>query len=127
MLAKIQSWFARKSPNHARQIRFAFDGHTISADGPFARKSFVRVEDIREIGIETTNAGPFLEDVFWLINREADCVRIPQDSPVFKVLMDYFGSFEGFDWRPFTGAMSCTDPRYFLCWQKQEPARPDLI
>ena len=80
----------------------------------------MRVEDIREIGVETTDAGPFVDDAFWLINRDTDSLRIPQDSPVFKELMDYFGSLPGFDWKPFTEAMSCTDCHYFLCWRRPD-------
>ena len=115
---KLQSWFARKSPNHMRQTRFTFDGHTITADGPLAQKTSLRVDDIREIGVETTDTGPLVEDVFWLINRDTDALRIPQESPVFKDLMDYFGSLQGFDWQPFTEAMSCTNCSYFLCWKR---------
>ena len=118
VFVKLQNWFAKKSPNHLRQIRFSFDGHLITADGPFARRTSVRLEDIREIGIETTDGGPFVEDVFWLINRDTDGLRIPSDSPVFKSLMDVFGSFDGFDWEPFTAAMACTDRRYFPCWTR---------
>src|ERR1043166_4541797 len=118
MFAKLQNWFTKKSPNHLRQIRFSFDGHTITADGPLAQRTSVRVEDIREIGVETTDTGPLVEDVFWLINRDTEGLRIPQDSPVFKELMDAFGSFEGFDWQAFAEAMACTDRRYFLFWRR---------
>ncbi len=118
MFAKLQNWFTKKSPNHLQKIRFSFDGHTITADGPLAHRTSVRIEDIREIGVETSDGGPFVEDVFWLINRDTDGLRIPQESPVFKTLMDAFSSFDGFDWQPFTEAMSCTDRRYFLCWRR---------
>lgn len=117
MFAKLQNRIAKKSPNFARLIRFSFDRHTITADGPIARTS-VRVEDIRELGIETTEAGPFVEVVFGLINQDSDRLRIPQESPVFKTLMDYFSSLEGFNWQSFTEAMSCSDHRYFLCWRR---------
>ena len=75
-------------------------------------------EDIYEIGVVTTDVGPFAEDVFWLIDKDTDGLRIPQMSPVFKALMDYFGSLEDFDWRPFNDAMCCTDCHYFLCWKR---------
>ncbi len=118
MFAKLQNWIAKKSPSLARQILFSFDGHIITADGPIAWTS-VRVEDIREIGIETTDTGPVSEDVFWLINRDSNSLRIPQNSPVFKKLRDYFHSFEGFNWPSFTEAMSCTERRYFFCWRRE--------
>jgi hypothetical protein len=34
------------------------------------------------------------------------------------MLMERFGSLEGFDWRPFIEAQSCSDNRYFLCWRR---------
>ena len=119
MFAQLRNWFERKSPNHLRQTRYEFDGETIMADGPFARRISVKLQDIHEIGIETTDAGPFVEDVFWLINRDTDGLRIPQQSPVFQALMENFGALQGFDWQPFTQAMSCTDCRYFLCWRRR--------
>jgi hypothetical protein len=76
------------------------------------------VKDLQEVGIETTDHGPFLEDVFWLINRETDGLRVPQNSLVFKQFMDYCDSLEGFDWQSFKDAMCCTDNRYFLCWKR---------
>jgi hypothetical protein len=120
MLTELKDWFAKRSPNHARHTRFSFDGHTFAADGPFARRISVRIEDVQEIGIETTDRGPFIEDLFWLINRDTDDLRIPQDSPVFATLMDYFGKWEGFDWQPFTEAMACAECRYFLCWKRSD-------
>src|SRR5439155_4394483 len=77
MFAKLQSWFTKKSPNHMRQVRYSFDGCTITADGPLAQRTSVKVEDIREIGVATTDTGPFVEDVFWLINRDAEGLHIP--------------------------------------------------
>lgn len=118
VFAKLRDRFTKKLPNRRRQTRFTFDGQTITADGPLARWVSVRAEDIREIGVETIDAGPFIEDVFWLVNRDTDGLRIPRKSSVFKTLMDYFGSFEGYDWQPFTEAMACTDCRYFLCWRQ---------
>jgi hypothetical protein len=122
MFAKLLNWFTKKSPDHTQEVRFSYDGNTITAEGPLAGRTSVRIEDIREIGVETTDTGPFVEDVFWVINRDTDALRIPQDSPVFKELMDAFGSFEGFNWEPFTEAMACTDRRYFLCWRRPHAA-----
>lgn len=122
MLAKLRRWFEKRSPNHQRQIRFSFDGHTIAASGPLAETTSVNIDAIHEIGVETTDTGPFVEDVFWLINRDTDGLRVPQGSPVFKTLMDYFGSLDGFNWRPFNDAMCCTGRRYFLCWKRNKQA-----
>ena len=116
IFSNVQRWFEGRAPNHLRQNCFS----EISATGPLARRTSVGVENIHEVGIETTDTGPFVEDVFWLINRDTDAVRIPQQSPAFQQLMDYFGSFDGFDWKQVADAMCCTDCRYLPCWKSSE-------
>ena len=118
MFLNLKKWFLEKSPNHYRQQHYSFDGKVITADGLPAKRTEVRIENLREVGIETTDKGPFIEDVFWLINRETEALRIPQDSPVFELLMDYFGKLESFDWAAFSESMGCTDHQYFVCWKR---------
>jgi hypothetical protein len=94
------------------------DGPNIVIKRPFCRSVATRIDDLDEIGIETTDQGPFVEDVFWILKRGDMRIRIGEPHPVFKMLMDRFRSLEGFDWEPFTEAMSCTDNRYFPCWKR---------
>ena len=100
------------------RTNYSLDGQTITFKRPFGRSVSVRIDELDEIGIETTDQGPFVEDVFWILQRGEMRIRIGDPHPVFKMLMDRFGSLEGFDWRPFTEAMSCIDNRYFLCWRR---------
>ena len=118
MLKWLRTWLTLKTRRRSRLTHCSFDGQCIAVEGPRGDRTTVKIEDVREIGVETTEDGPFDEDVFWLVNRDAEGLRIPQGSPVFKKLMDAFGSFEGFDWPSFTEAMSCTDCHYFLCWKR---------
>src|SRR5882672_1449118 len=97
------------------RTNYWLDGWNIMVKRPFSRSVSMRIYDFDEIGVETTDQGPFVEDVFWILKRGETRIRIGEPHPVFKKLMDRFGSLEGFDWRPFTEAMSCTDNRYFLC------------
>ncbi|MEY2430254.1 MAG: hypothetical protein QOJ40_3139 [Verrucomicrobiota bacterium] len=100
------------------RTNYFFDGQTITVKRPFGKPISVAIEDLDEIGIETTDQGPFVEDVFWILKREGMRIRLGEPHPVFKKLMDRFSSLEDFDWRPFTEAMTCTDNRYFLCWRR---------
>ena len=100
------------------RTNYSLDGQTITFKRPFGRSVSVRIDELDEIGIETTDQGPFVEDVFWILQRGEMRIRIGDPHPVFKMLMDRFGSLEGFDWRPFAEAMSCSDNRYFLCWRR---------
>ena len=118
MFAKLKSWLVQKFTRRPqRHMDFSFDGRTIGVDLRTEQRTLLNVEDIYEVGIETTDTGPFIEDVYWLINRDQQGLRIPQNSPVFDELMDYFKALERFDWSAFADAMCCTDCRYFLCWK----------
>ena len=70
--------------------------------------------------METTDRGPFVEDVFWVLKRGETRIRIGEPHPIFKMLMDRFGKLDGFDWRPFIEAMSCAENRYFRCWTRSQ-------
>ena len=100
------------------RTNYWFDGKTIRFKRPFSRCVSVRIVDLDEIGVETTDQGPFVEDVFWILKQGKMHIRIGEPHPIFKMLMDSFGSLEGFDWQPFVEAQSCTDNRYFICWRK---------
>lgn len=97
--------------------RYWLEGDIFTFKRPFCRPVSLRIDEFDEIGVETTDHGPFVEDVFWILKRGDVRLRIGGPHPLFKTLMDRFGSLEGFDWRPFAEAQSCTDNRYFLCWR----------
>src|SRR5262249_3174983 len=94
------------------------EGQAICIKRAFRKTLRFSLDELDEIGVETTNQGPFVEDVFWILKHGNIRIRIGDPHPVFKLLMDRFGKFEGFDWRPFTEAMSCTDNCYFICWKR---------
>jgi hypothetical protein len=93
-------------------------GDVFTFKRPFSRPVSVRIDELDEIGVETTDKGPFVEDVFWILKRGQMRIRVGDPHPVFKMLMKRFESLEGFDWRPFIEAQSCTENRYFLCWKR---------
>ena len=43
-----------------------------------------------------TDTGPFVEDVFWLINREQERLWIPQEAAIFSELLELFQELDGF-------------------------------
>src|SRR6266545_7857930 len=64
------------------------DGRTLLVTRPFRRRVSVRIDELDEIGVETTDQGPFVEDVFWILKRGEMRIRIGDPHPVFKMLMD---------------------------------------
>jgi hypothetical protein len=123
---RISEWLLKPFAIVAPYLRtnYWMDGQAIIMKRPFSRPFSVKIDEFDEIGVETTDQGPFVEDVFWILKRGTMRIRIGDPHPVFKVLMDRVGSLEGFDWRPFIEAQSCGDNRYFLCWKRSRSSAP---
>ena len=100
------------------RTNYWLDGQTIIVKRPFRRSISVRIDELDEIGVETTDQCPFAEDVFWILKRGDLRFRIGDPHPVFKRLMERFGSLEGFNWQPFIEAQTCSENRYFVCWRR---------
>ena len=100
------------------RTNYRLHGDTLTFKRPFSRPVSLRIDEFDEIGVETTDQGPFGEDVFWILKRGQTRIRIGDPHPVFKMLLDRFDALNGFDWGPFTEAMSCAENHYFVCWRR---------
>jgi hypothetical protein len=65
----------------------------------FRQSVSVRIDEFDEIGVETTDQGPFIEDVFWILKFGNTRMRIGDPHPVFRESIERFGSLKGFDWQ----------------------------
>lgn len=108
-----------------QRTQYSFDGVTIRAQDPLGADQSLAFAQITDVSVETNCLGPFVEDVFWLINRETEAVRIPQCSPVFAVLLKQFELLEGFDWDAFGRSMGSTDDALFPCWSRHAITNED--
>lgn len=99
---------------------YRLDGHTLTVTRPFRRRMTLPLDDLDEIGLETTDEGPFVEDVYLILQRGATRIRIGEPHPVFAQLLEHFQSLEGFDWNAVIEAMACTECCYFTCWKRAE-------
>lgn len=74
--------------------------------------------DLRAVLLETTDQGPFLTDVFWiLVGDQGGCV-IPQGIPGEDALLTRLQMLDGFDNDAVIQAMASTSNQRFLCWQR---------
>ena len=101
------------------RTKYGFDGRTLTVKQWLRKAIVLQIAELDEIGIETTDQGPFVEDVFWILTNGEKHVRIPDMHPIFETLRGRFESLEGFDWSPFIEAMGCNDNRYFSCWKRR--------
>ena len=102
--------------------RVEFDGACIAYHGP-QKEERITWSDLIEIGIVTTNEGPFQEDVYFLLlgpDKEHGCA-IPQGAIDTQKLVERLQALPGFDNDALIRAMGCTENDRFVCWQRKEP------
>ena len=118
---RFSEWFFKPLAMIAPYLRtnYWLVGPGILIKPPFKKAFMVRFDELDEIGVETTDQGPFIEDVFWILKGRDIRLRIGEPHPIFTKLMDRFGTLDRFDWQQVGDAMSCSENRYFVCWKRQ--------
>jgi len=92
----------------------------VRCERPDGCSEHVAWDDLQAVIVQTTNDGPFLPDVFWILagsSSTSGCV-IPQGATGESVLLERLQKLPSFDNEALTRAMSCTENEKFLCWQR---------
>ena len=87
---------------------------------PDGTQESVRWDDLVEVGIVTTDAGPWLEDVFWLLSAsdgKTGCA-VPQEAEGADKLLEALQKLPGFDNETVIKAMGSTSNARFVCWRR---------
>lgn len=103
------------------QVRVDFDEDMISVIHEDGTRESVKWSELTAVVIKTTDQGPLLEDVFFILfgnDQKSGCV-VPQEatgaSELFSALQD---RLPGFDNEKVIEAMSSTDNHSFLIWSR---------
>jgi hypothetical protein len=94
------------------------DGQSIQHIRPDGTNNAVTWNDLRSVSIETNSCGPFIEDVYCLLEGAEYSFYIPQSTDGFDSLVEQIFKLPGFDTRQFIAAMSCTNDAVFRCWER---------
>ncbi len=90
----------------------------VSCTHPDGEVERVEWDDLRRVEIMTTDQGPFLPDVFWVLHgSEAGCL-IPHGATGEDELRDRLGKLSGFRHEAVIDAMCSVENRRFLCWER---------
>jgi len=98
---------------------------------PDGVRESVRWDQLAEVGIHTTDDGPWSEDFFWLLIASdgiAGCA-VPNGAEGADGLLATLQKLPGFDNETVVEAMGSTTNAQFVCWKRTTPgktiSRPD--
>jgi hypothetical protein len=113
------SRFTPKStqPSPAEFFSVSFDDHEIKLIMPDGHAYIIPWSELRRVALETTNEGPFMDDVFWILSTKKHSLLVPQGARGEKELLGRLQQLPNFDNEAVISAMGCAENKLFLCWQ----------
>lgn len=82
------------------------------------RRMEVRWDDLIGVAIETTDQGPAVDDVFFILAGATNTLVCPSEADGAQTLLGRLQKLRTFDNEAVVSAMSCTENRTFICWDK---------
>lgn len=96
----------------------AWDDHEIACTSPSGDRRAIAWDDLQSVMIVTTDTGPFVTDVFWVLEGSSSTCAIPQGATGEDELLGRLQELPGFDSRAVTAAMCSTNNAEFRCWHR---------
>jgi hypothetical protein len=103
-----------------KQIIVKFDDEGVKATRPDGTIEIVTWSELKKIEVYTTDEGPFVEDVFFVLHGDNRGCCIPQGAANAKDLIERLQNLPGFDNENFIKAMGSTSNNTFLIWEKTD-------
>jgi hypothetical protein len=116
MLPWVKAFFRLQKTEPREQV--LVDVERVSCRRRSGRIDTVRWTELQMVGVETTDAGPFVEDVYFYLEGPEYGFHIPQSAEGTTELVGRFADLPGFDSISFASAMSSTDNARFVCWKR---------
>ena len=79
-------------------------------------------DDLNEVCIVTTDQGPALDDVFYVLTGNGKGCAVPSEAVGVKELLPRLQSLPNFNNQVAIQAMSSTTNAKFVCWQRANKA-----
>jgi hypothetical protein len=97
-----------------------FDNEGVTRTLPDGRSEVVTWMDLKTITIVTTDQGPFVDDVFWVLagsGNGSGCI-LPSEAQGMKELLPRLQALPGFDNKAAIAAMASAQNANFVCWNR---------
>jgi len=103
-----------------RRHRVAFDDVGVTFAQANGTRQLVRWSELVEVGVLTTDEGPTVDDVHWvLIDQTGEGFAVPSESEGMKDLLARLQSLPGFDNQAVIEAMGSSQNAKFVCWTRR--------
>jgi hypothetical protein len=104
--------------------RVSFDDSTITRTMPNGKTETVRWDDLQEVGIITTDEGPFSEDVYWILAGSEGGCAVSGGAQGMNELLERLQKLPGFNNEVVIKAMGSTRNDKFQCWKRNIDTQP---
>lgn len=95
-----------------------FDQSGVTRTMGDGRTETVLWDDLMEVRIITTDEGPLMDDVFWLLVGDNGGCAVPSGAEGAKELLARLQQLPGFRNDVAIKALTCTSNAEFLCWKR---------
>jgi hypothetical protein len=113
-------FFRRSAAAVPQRAIVSFNDESVTCRRPNGLVEAVNWSDLQSVTIQTTDAGPAVDDVFWVLaGSESGCV-VPSESEGMDLLLERLQRLPNFDNNAVIQAMSSVDNQKFLCWQRRD-------
>jgi hypothetical protein len=121
----LLSWFRNlRSPTPPTAV-VTFDESGVQCRRSVGLVESVRWSDLQAVFIQTTDDGPLVDDVFWILaGSDSGCV-VPSEASGVSALIDRLQQLPGFDNEAVVKAMASPDNKQFVCWRRSQDAAAD--
>ena len=111
--------FAQKSkPIAKRNATVVFDDIKVTCTKYDGEQTTLHWSDLVEVSIFTTDGGPFVDDLFWVLSGETSTCLVPSEADGTKELLAHLQKLPGFDNEAVIRAMGSAENAMFVCWSK---------
>jgi hypothetical protein len=107
-------------PTTPKAFVVSFDEQGVNCRRPDGTTEEVTWEELAAIEIVTTDTGPFVCDVFFVLHGNQRGCAVPQEAEGCKELVERIQKLPAFNNRAVIDAMGCTSNARFSVWERKK-------
>ena len=119
MFGFIRRTLLKRGQTDSARDRVTFDDESVMRTLANGQVETVRWDDLLHVQIMTTDEGPFVDDVFWLLSAEDHGCAVPSEAEGMAALLRRLQKLPGFDDEAVIRAMGCTGNDLFAVWSRE--------